>query len=181
MRINKQNHTKRNTILASILSVLLIIGGYLIYAYTSDAWPFQSQKDTTSTAVEGSTTDGAENTDTKSAEQTPTTKQPTQPENKEEAKNGNIATPAILSAKQINADQIRVSANFSTIANGTCELTLSKPSETNIQKTTDIIIVPGGYACDGFLVNVPSSGGWTATVTHLHDGLKSSSQPREVE
>ena len=183
MKINKNNNYKK--IITTLVGATLVLTcTYLAYAHSSHLWPFPAVEqgiDTPKSKDTKKIDEHTSDTEPPVSAATPTTKPATQPESKEDASSSSIAKPNILTAKQINDRQVRVSANFSGVANGTCELSLSKPNETTIRKVANIIIVPGGYACDGFLVDVPSSGNWTAVVNHIHDKKQNNSEAVEVE
>lgn len=90
--------------------------------------------------------------------------------------------PAITRAEQ-SGDYIRISAIFTKISTGTCALTLEKVGSSTISKSASIIVGPSYYTCNGFKVSrteLPSSGEWTAKITHQLDSKTTVSDTKTI-
>jgi hypothetical protein len=177
MKRQKQR-SKKWLIMGAALVVLVAAGtSYYLWSRRND-----TQKSQTKSTDSGRVKDGQviEKDDTDNSTGTPTNGKDTTPGNVEDTSSKPI-TPYIQSAQQIDGSTIRVAAAFSSTANGSCRITLSKPGETDITQDVNIIVVPNGYACNGWSVTAPSSGGWTAKVVHLYNSKESDSVTQKVE
>lgn len=183
----KKSSTRKKFALAAVPAVLVLaLAGYLGYTYllpSEQASPDQSQAaDEPPQDIDNATpAEPSINEDTTDTTSPEMTKPPREPKSTESTTDGSLLPPTILSARQTDDKHIRVSANFTEAANGDCRLTLTKAGEPSITKKVKIIVVPNGYACNGFKVAVPSSDGWTAHVTHLHNGKESKTSSMKVE
>lgn len=190
MKISRKSNSKKRIFVAALGTLLVVLAGYFGYLYfnsskqttPSNDQAISKQPDTTNNTQSDSSSDNpTEDSESETQDSSETSKPVVEPKSTETKKNDNIATPTILSATQTDSGHVRVSASFTETANGTCQLTLKKAGESTITKTAEIIVVPSGYACDGFKVSVPSEGGWSATVTHIYKGSMSQSASMKVE
>jgi hypothetical protein len=174
MKITNKNKKNTTIILLIISAVLLLSAGVFAYVVQRSAETDTTSQDTNGRITEEQVKDiedkpaspsNEEDTKTQPVQEDPTVTKPVQ--------------PRILSAYQ-EGEMVRVSADFTVTAGGTCRLTLSKPGQADIVETAEIIVVPSGYACNGFLVKVPSQGNWTASVVHIENSVESEAATSRV-
>lgn len=77
---------------------------------------------------------------------------------------------------------IRITAAFDKPSNGTCRLVMKHAGHTPIERTSQIIVYPSYYTCNGFRVaktDFPATGTWQVYVIHEQNG-KSTESDKEM-
>ena len=170
MRIVKNKKPRKMNIITVVsLIALLLLGAWIIFAYTSSTWPFHNTLQTTSSKVD---TKNPLGTDTEKIQDNgDPAKSPSQYEG--EDPNTTASLTGFVSFSSVVDDNLVIRTTIDQSLNsGTCKLTLTKGAMT-VTKTSDIVANPSSSTCSGFDIPTSelSSGKWNIYIT-LTNGNK---------
>lgn len=190
MKINKSAKSSKKPLVITAAVVVLAICSYLAVANAQGIWPFADKSSSDKSGHEAKPRVSDENDTPEAAQKNPeapsqSTDRPDNTSSKDltpgntEDTSGKPLPPEISHATQ-SGSSIEVVATFSSTANGSCLLTLSKPGAQSIHRESPITVGPSYYLC-GFTVEDSPGNDWTATVTHSYNGKQSDSVSQKVQ
>jgi len=165
MKINKNKKMpKRRIVIASSITVALLLAAWAVFAYASSSWPFAGSSQTTDSQTSG-TSPLETNEETNTPDSTTPSKAPTQYEGND-PNNAASLTGFISYSSVVDGNLVIRTTIDQALSSGTCKLTLTKGGES-ITKTSDIVANPSSSTCSGFDIPTSelSSGTWTMKIS----------------
>lgn len=167
MKIKPKN-TASSKLVVVLAVLIIIIGGYLIYANVTDTWPFNSSKKSANTSDEITNTDMPLGDSNNEANDNPKANIPTEftpPEDGDKPKNDTLT--GIINYVGVVDNNLTIRTTINQLLNlGECRLTLTSESGNTIKETTNITAGPSTSTCDGFSIpkSELTSGEWTILI-----------------
>lgn len=168
----KKSGKKKITVNSLLLGIVLVFGGlvYMLYAQSPSKNSYEKTSDSPSSEQGRSQYDDKD---------TPNSILPQKSETNGTASNNDeinadrptqkVEQPRIERAQQ-SGNNIKIVASLQKASRGSCEVRLQKAGGTLVVKrTTKVVVGPTYYACSFSipLSEVPSSGSWNITVSHV--------------
>ena len=179
MQITHNKHSKKSkTILYAILTAVIIVSLYTLFAWYSHLWPFATR---TTAGIDPTAPNTHTNSPTTQST-SPLQKTPTQYDNPSGSDpSQSSALTGIVNFSGTSGDgktlQIRATID-QKVTDGTCNLTLSKSGSTTVTKTANIVSDPSSSTCSGFDIPIDqlSSGIWSININLTSDSRSGSIQ-----
>lgn len=177
MKIQKQSNLLKKITIA-VVAVIFVVGGYLLYAYSTSSWPYEAHAETAQTnsrsEEEAQPQSNHEDTPPASAPKHNDTDKPEEKTPKKYDTPKNTApTPkssltGVINYKNVSDGNLTIRNTIDQlVTSGTCTLTLTN-SQTGkiVTKTADIIANPSSSTCKGFSIPVSelSPGKWRIAI-----------------